>query len=96
LKWCFGYELAPRAPLRSATDAERATAVLTLAAQGITRQVLACGVWTRSALEAHGGFGYGHLMTRVLPRLREAGLAEPALRRMLVDEPARLLDRGDL
>jgi phosphotriesterase-related protein len=93
LKWCFGYELPPRAPLRSATDAQRADAVMALHATGGVRQVLACGLWTRSALHAHGGFGYDHLMVRVVPGLRARGLDDTAVKAMLVSEPARLLDR---
>jgi phosphotriesterase-related protein len=94
LKWSFGYEAPPRVGLTSATDAQRIAAAVELAAAG-ARQVLACGVWTKHALRAFGGPGYDHLALRVVPALRESGLAEPALRAMLVDEPRRLLDRPD-
>jgi phosphotriesterase-related protein len=93
LKWCFGYEAPPRPGLATATDAERADAVVALLAEGQTRQVLACGIWTKAALHAHGGWGYDHLPTTVLPMLRERGLDEAALTGLLVDEPRRLLDR---
>jgi phosphotriesterase-related protein len=95
LKWCFGYEIPPRPPLRGATNAQRADAVTGLWARGATRQVLACGVWTRSALHAHGGFGYDHLLVDTVPRLRRCGLGAAALDHMLVAEPARLLDRDE-
>jgi phosphotriesterase-related protein len=94
LKWCFGYESAPRPALRGATDAQRADAVVGLWDRGATRQVLACGVWTRSALHAHGGFGYDHLLRTAVPRLRRRGLDVATLDHMLVAEPARLLDRA--
>jgi phosphotriesterase-related protein len=93
MKWCFGYEIPPRPPLRSATDAQRADAVCRLWERGATRQVLACGVWTRSALHAHGGFGYDHLLRSAVPQLRRRGLDAAALDQMLVAEPVRLLDR---
>jgi len=46
--------------------------------------------WTRSALHAHGGFGYDHLMRSVAPALRERDV-DP--RPLLIDEPRRLLAR---
>jgi phosphotriesterase-related protein len=88
LKWSFGYEAPPRPGLWSATDAQRLDALCDLVDAG--RHVLACGVWTRAALRAHGGFGYDHLMRSVVPALRERGVDPGPL---LVDEPRRLLSR---
>jgi phosphotriesterase-related protein len=93
LKWCFGYEAPPRPGLATATDAERADAVAALLAEGHTRQVLACGIWTKAALHAHGGWGYDHLPVDVLPMLRQRGLDDATLEMLLIDEPRRLLDR---
>jgi phosphotriesterase-related protein len=95
LKWCFGYEAPPRPGLDTATDAERADAVAALLAEGHARQVLACGIWTKAALHAHGGWGYDHLPSTVLPMLRERGLDDAALTGLLIDEPRRLLDCGE-
>lgn len=94
LKWCFGYEAPPRAGLVSATDAERAETLAALLAAGHQRQVIACGVWTRAALRAHGGFGYDHLGRRALPLLRERGLGEAEISNLLIGQPRRLLDRA--
>lgn len=93
LKWCFGYEAPPRPGLATAADAERADAVVALLAEGLRRQVLACGVWTKAALHAHGGWGYDHLPVDVLPMLRDRGLTTADLGELLVAEPHRLLDR---
>jgi phosphotriesterase-related protein len=93
LKWCFGYEAPPRPGLATATDAERADALTALLAEGHQRQVLACGVWTKAALHEYGGWGYDHLPTTVLPMLRERGLSDTDLSRLLLTEPRRLLDR---
>lgn len=93
LKWCFGYEAPPRPGLATATDAERADALVALLAEGHTRQVLACGIWTKAALHAHGGWGYDHLPVDVLPILRDRGLDDHALSGLLADEPRRLLNR---
>lgn len=92
LKWCFGYEAPPRPGLRAATDADRVEAVCELWAAGARRQVLACGIWTRHALHAHGGWGYEHLGASVLPALRARGLEQAAIDTLHVDEPRRLLD----
>jgi phosphotriesterase-related protein len=94
LKWCFGYEAPPRPGLATATDKERADAIVALLAEGHTRQVLACGIWTKAALHAHGGWGYDHLPVDVLPILRDRGLDDAALTALLVEEPRRLLNRA--
>ena len=57
---------------------------------GDGRHVLACGIWTRAALRAHGGFGYDHLMRAIVPALRERGVDPQPL---LVDVPRPLLAR---
>jgi phosphotriesterase-related protein len=93
LKWCFGYETPPRAGMVGATDAARADAIAALLADGVDRQVLACGIWTKTALAAFGGHGYGHLLARAVPLLRERGLEQAQIDRLLVDEPRRLLAR---
>jgi phosphotriesterase-related protein len=88
LKWSFGYEAPPRPGLWSATDAQRLDALCDLLDEG--RHVLACGIWTRAALHAHGGFGYDHLMRAIVPALRERGVDPQPL---LVDGPRTLLAR---
>jgi phosphotriesterase-related protein len=93
LKWCFGYEAPPRPGLATATDAERADAIVALLAEGHGRHVLACGLWTKAALHKHGGWGYDHLPRTVVPMLRDRGLTSGELDSFLVAEPRRLLDR---
>jgi phosphotriesterase-related protein len=55
--------------------------------------VIACGIWTPAALHAHGGWGYDHLPTTVVPMLRNRGLTPADLNELLLLEPRRLLDR---
>jgi phosphotriesterase-related protein len=93
LKWCFGYEAPPRPGLATATDTERADALVALLAEGHRRQVIACGIWTPAALHANGGWGYDHLPVTVLPMLRDRGLTPADLDELLLTEPRRLLDR---
>jgi phosphotriesterase-related protein len=94
LKWCFGYESPPRAGMVTATDAARADAIAALLADGADRQVLACGIWTKTALTAFGGHGFGHLLGHAVPLLRERGLTDGQIDRLLVAEPRRLLGRS--
>ena len=56
--------------------------------------MLGCSVWTKSQLGAFGGMGYGHLLRRIVPELARRGVGEDELTRMLVANPARLLDPG--
>ncbi len=55
------------------------------------RILLSQDVCHDSQLKAYGGNGYVYLVERFLPRLREAGVTEAAIRTMTVDNPARLL-----
>jgi phosphotriesterase-related protein len=70
------------------TDAQRVDLIVRLVAKGHVRQIL-LGQDTarRRDLAGRGGRGYAALVTRFLPRLREAGLDEASLRTMTVENP---------
>jgi phosphotriesterase-related protein len=79
------------------SDDDRIAALALLCERGYDdRIVLSCDM---SGVEAylnpatHGRFGYSYLHRVVLPRLRAMGVAESALDRMLVENPARILGR---
>lgn len=55
------------------------------------RILLSQDVCHNGQLKRYGGNGYVYLFERFLPRLRDAGVAEAAIRTMTVDTPARLL-----
>ncbi len=55
------------------------------------RILLSQDVCHDAQLKTYGGNGYVYLIERFLPRLRDAGIAESAIRTMTVDNPARLL-----
>jgi phosphotriesterase-related protein len=94
LELCFGNEAYYRDGYKDPTDAERlAGATALLQAGCVDRMVLGCSVWTKSQLRAYGGMGYAHLLRRIVPELVRRGVGEEELRRMFVDNPARLLDR---
>ena len=95
LEVCFGNEAYYRNGYKDPTDAERLAALEELLGAGHGgRIVLGCSVWTKSQLGAFGGMGYGHLLRRIVPELARRGVGEAELTRMLVANPARLLDRG--
>jgi phosphotriesterase-related protein len=94
LELCFGNEAYYRNGYKDPTDAERLAAIEALLADGHAgRIVLGCSVWTKSQLRAYGGMGYAHLLRRIVPELQRRGVGDGELRQMLVDNPARLLDR---
>ena len=95
LEVCFGNEAYYRNGYKDPTDAERLAALEELLGAGHGgRIVLGCSVWTKSQLGAFGGMGYGHLLRRIVPELARRGVGEDELMRMLVANPARLLDRA--
>jgi phosphotriesterase-related protein len=76
-------------------DEDRISVLAELCARGYDdRIVLSCDMSGAEAYmnpSTHGRYGYSYLYQAVLPRLRDAGVAEHSLRRMLVDNPARIL-----
>lgn len=77
------------------SDERRIAALAKLCARGYDdRIVLSCDMSGAEAWmnpDTHGRFGFSFLPTVVTPRLREAGVSEQSLRRMLVENPARIL-----
>jgi phosphotriesterase-related protein len=95
LEFCFGSEFYYRRGYKDPTDAERFEHLVPLLAEGYSdRIVLGCSVWTKAQLRAFGGFGYDHVLRRIVPELKDSyGVAETEVERMLVGNPRRLLDR---
>jgi predicted metal-dependent phosphotriesterase family hydrolase len=58
------------------------------------RILLSQDVCHDSQLQAYGGNGYTYLLATFLPRLREAGVGEPAVEQMTVGNPRRILSVG--
>ncbi|HZU12340.1 MAG TPA: phosphotriesterase-related protein [Chloroflexota bacterium] len=77
---------------REASDSERIDALLTLLAEGWQERILLSqDVCTKMHLVGYGGYGYGHLLRSIVPRLRQRGLDEDMLRMLLVTNPSRVL-----
>jgi phosphotriesterase-related protein len=85
-----GSPLTP--PFWTPIDLTRARAVARLIEDGHRdRLLLSHDVFTKSQLLRYGGFGYGHILRDSQHRLREVGVSDDDVRRMLVDNPRRAL-----
>jgi phosphotriesterase-related protein len=73
-------------------DTERIECVLRLLEKGYGAQItLAHDICTRIQFHHYGGWGWDHILTNIVPRLRHAGVSEQELDIMLVKTPQRLL-----
>ena len=92
----FGSDFLYGTPrLRNPRDAERLEMAAWLLSEGYGDQlVLACDTWTKANLRRNGGFGYEHLLRRIVPALHDfAGADAATMQQIVVDTPRRLLDR---
>lgn len=77
---------------REPTDEERIGALLRLLEAGWAGQImLAQDVCTKLQLQRYGGNGYSHVVRRIVPALRKAGVSEAVVHELLVDNPRRYL-----
>src|SRR5207237_10460678 len=73
------------------TAGSRIAHVLALIAAGHQDQILLShDIAYKTALVKYGGYGYHHLLVNVVPRLRAKGVDDAGLRRLLVENPARV------
>ena len=71
-------------------DGGRMAHVLALAERGHAGQLLLShDIAYKHCLTKYGGYGYHHLLVNVVPRLRGKGMDDAAIRRLLVENPAR-------
>jgi len=74
------------------SDAERIRHILWLIERGHGKQIhLSQDIALKVKLVQFGGFGYRHILRRVVPRLRRLGLSEADVRMLIVENPARAL-----
>jgi phosphotriesterase-related protein len=77
---------------RESSDAERLEALLRLLDAGwAERLLLSQDVCTKLHLRRYGGYGYGHVLRSIVPRLRERGVDADVIETLLIRNPARLL-----
>jgi phosphotriesterase-related protein len=73
------------------SDEETAGAIVRLVDEGFgDRLLLSQDVFLKMMLQAYGGNGYAFVLNHFVPRLRRHGLAETAIRAMLIDNPRRV------
>ena len=78
--------------MQQPTDAGRIRGIKRLIEAGwINQVVLAQDICMKVMMVTYGGWGYGHILERIVPRFRKAGLGEEQIRALLVDNPRRLL-----
>jgi phosphotriesterase-related protein len=71
-------------------DGGRMAHVLALIAAGHQNQILMShDIAYKTSLVKYGGYGYHHLLLSVVPRLRDKGVDDLGVRRLLVENPAR-------
>ena len=89
----FGFDHSLLGPGRwPPSDHDVVGVIADLARDGYAdRIVLGQDIGVRTRLRRWGGWGYGHLLEHVVPLLRDAGVDDAAVDRMLVANPARLL-----
>jgi len=72
------------------SDAERIRHILWLIERGHGKQIhLSQDIALKVKLVQFGGFGYRHILKRVVPRLRRLGLSEAEVRMLVAENPAR-------
>jgi phosphotriesterase-related protein len=80
---------------REPTDAERIHHLQRMLDAGWAEQILLSqDVCNKLHLRHFGGRGYAHLLTDIVPKLREGGVDERTIYRLLVTNPARFLSGG--
>jgi phosphotriesterase-related protein len=78
--------------MQAPSDASRIRGIARLAEAGwINQVVLAQDICMKVMMVKYGGWGFGHILERILPRFRKVGLAEEQIQALLVDNPRRLL-----
>ena len=74
------------------SDRERVDCLIELLDGGWgDRLLISQDVCTKVQLLRYGGLGYAHILRSIVPRLRRRGVDEATVKKLLVDNPARLL-----
>lgn len=76
-------------------DTDRIACILSLLDKGYGAQItLAHDICTRLQFHRYGGWGWDHILTNIVPRLRHAGVSQQEINTMLIETPRRLLTFG--
>ena len=81
-----------QAPLPPEADAKRIESIAATINAGFADQiVLAHDVCTKPQLKKNGGGGYTYISNIILPGLKAKGISDEAIRKIMVDNPRRVL-----
>lgn len=84
------YVLNPSIDMPS--DAKRMDDIAWMIAQGFgDKIVVSHDICAKKQLLRYGGFGYAYILSAIVPRMRRRGFTEESIRRILVDNPSRVL-----
>jgi phosphotriesterase-related protein len=92
---CFGreyYSQEKAADFFFGSDKERVADVKRLVDEGLEEFVVVSHDHAMAMdLRRYGGVGFGHMLSAVVPMMRTAGISFEAVRRMLIDNPRKIL-----
>jgi len=94
----FGYEMYyPYSRFDVPNDAGRINQVKRLIDDGyLDKILLSHDIDMKIRLTKYGGYGYGHLLNNIIPRMRLKGITDAQIDQMLIENPMRLLTFPDL
>lgn len=76
-----------------ARDIERVKALKELIDSGYLSNILiSCDVCLKTLLHSYGGWGYDHILTNIVPMMREEGITEEQIDVLLKENPKRFLN----
>ena len=74
------------------TDAVRMDQIAWVISEGYGDRILvAHDIAYKHRYMRHGGHGYGYILSHLVPRMRDRGIEDEAIDRILVDNPSRAL-----
>lgn len=77
---------------RMLSDAERIISLLELCKMGYDRQIVVShDVCLKIHLKKYGGYGFSHILENIVPILIREGVSNKQIRRILIENPKRLL-----
>jgi phosphotriesterase-related protein len=94
----FGQESSfyPLAPIDMPNDATRVDYIRQLADRGYPERILVSqDICAKHRLTRYGGEGYSYLLECVLPLMRQKGLGEETIDKIVKENPARVLTLGE-
>jgi len=75
------------------TDFERVQALKEFVNDGFADHILiTCDVCLKTLIHRYGGWGYDHILTHIVPMMREVGIGEKDIETMLYVNPVNFLD----